>query len=507
MTIDLRRSQTIHRIKIALLLAMSMLVALSLYQAAIITSINLKKLNTWPRQPAIIINLAHEDTVEVEVSRVFVDSLSHQQMSEDCFVSAPDKSCLIVPRTAYAWLSLFDDVELIQNPTQADELTILSQTGLWLPVLGYALTILLLVWISYRLKKSGWGEDRTWFNGRWLPSQQAPVRIDFGTLNEEIIREPPVDKKGLMIVGLIFLIIAVITLPGAVMHLGSSPFQAILAILFVLSFFFLIAYSTLATATRHIYQEENGLVDTNLFGIKRLPWREVGKIERVNLIQRARTRHGHSRPGFNHYVYVVSDLHGQKILNLSHHMAPADAFDSLLSRLHEHSKIDNGQAGSQAEIAQEWQRMSERMTSQPKSLFDRSHRGLLIALSLMLSPFLLGTGYMIYQSLWFIYGAERAQGQIIEITQEGLPTLVVEYQTNRGETLRLASDGSESYGSFHVGQALTVYYDAENPENARLDLFLELWLWPIVMTVITSIVTFIVIMIAKAMTKPMPGMS
>jgi hypothetical protein len=88
-----------------------------------------------------------------------------------------------------------------------------------------------------------------------------------------------------------------------------------------------------------------------------------------------------------------------------------------------------------------------------------------------------------YKSVWFQYLAEHTEGKVIEIIQDGLPSLVVEY---------------------HVGDTLTVFYDADDPENARLDLFLQLWLGTILMGGLTSIVLLAAILIGQGLTRPMP---
>jgi hypothetical protein len=58
--------------------------------------------------------------------------------------------------------------------------------------------------------------------------------------------------------------------------------------------------------------------------------------------------------------------------------------------------------------------------------------------------------------------------------------LIVEYTTQKTGSLRIESDGTEAYQVYRIGDTVTVYYDPANPGDARLDLFLELWLGPMV---------------------------
>jgi hypothetical protein len=81
---------------------------------------------------------------------------------------------------------------------------------------------------------------------------------------------------------------------------------------------------------------------------------------------------------------------------------------------------------------------------------------------------------------------------------------VVEYHTPQGTSLTIYSDGSAAYDGYHVGDTLTVFYDADDPENARLELFLELWLGTILMGGLTSIILLAAILIGQGLTRPMP---
>src|SRR5262245_33195694 len=101
-----------------------------------------------------------------------------------------------------------------------------------------------------------------------------------------------------------------------------------------------------------------------------------------------------------------------------------------------------------------------------------------VLMTLVALPFLLGAAYMTYRSLWFHYGAERAEGTIVKIA-EGTPVLTVEFRTQGGQTQRTESAGSDLYDGYAMGDKLTVFYDPRRPEDARLDLWLENWLLPL----------------------------
>lgn len=97
-------------------------------------------------------------------------------------------------------------------------------------------------------------------------------------------------------------------------------------------------------------------------------------------------------------------------------------------------------------------------------------------------PCLFGTGYMVSRSLWFTWGAETAQGRVTDITGD-TPTLVVRYRTKSGQARIVKSVGSDLYENYRVGDSVTVRYDAGAPADARVNLFVDMWLLPLFLCV------------------------
>lgn len=120
-----------------------------------------------------------------------------------------------------------------------------------------------------------------------------------------------------------------------------------------------------------------------------------------------------------------------------------------------------------------------------------------ITMTLVALPFLLGALYMTYRSLWFQYAAARADGTIVEIS-DGTPTLTVEFRTTAGETKRTESAGSDLYKDYATGDKLTVFYDPQRPADARLDLWIENWLLPILTLVPGAIIVLAMMLIVRS---------
>jgi len=128
------------------------------------------------------------------------------------------------------------------------------------------------------------------------------------------------------------------------------------------------------------------------------------------------------------------------------------------------------------------------MWQQHQQLMQRSKRLMAITFLVVALPFVLGSAWMVYRALWFSFVAERSEGRVVSISKDAPPSLVVEYRSADGQALRIESDGSDLYSKFRKGDRIDVLHVARDPHNARLDLFLELWLGPLLMSALTALV-------------------
>jgi hypothetical protein len=144
------------------------------------------------------------------------------------------------------------------------------------------------------------------------------------------------------------------------------------------------------------------------------------------------------------------------------------------------------------------------MSQQHQQLMQRSRRLMAIAFLVVALPFVLGSGWMVYRALWFSFLAERSEGRVVRISGEAAPSLQVEYRGADGRQLRIESDGSVSYRDFRKGDRIRVFYHPDKPELARLDLFLELWLAPLLMVALTAVV-FLPIMFLTGLARSLFG--
>jgi len=527
MVIPSRDLTAIRTIKTILLWSIVLLAASQLYFAGFRAINNFEMLTTWTRQPAEIASLGFDHEVEVIASSDFVEAIPNRAAPKYCFARDEGTACLLLVSDPYAWLSVFDQVDILQNPKQPDQLVIASVSGFWLPIAGNGLMLLLLAAVWYWLTRySRWGEDITWQNGCWTATASSLQRIGLGGMDAEPITETSSSRKALTFWLILFVLMAATLVPSLQTEV-TSDVPTVVYLIAALGMMLLVLYTFAKTASRTIYQDREGMIDSSVFGIKRIPWKAIADVKLVNLnqdAQRSYDRHhtfSDERPETLN-VYQVIDPRGQTIVRLSEAMSPPHAFNALLSRL----RRQQSQPAGNEPVAKQAQQIPENGFTEPfsdatdfeaqamrmmrlsmpkrKSIFHCDHRGTLIGLALMLAPFVLLTGYLAYKSVWFQYLTEHTEGKVIEIIQDGVPSLVVEYHTPQGTSLTIHSDGSAAYDGYHVGDTLTVFYDADDPENARLDLFLELWLGTILMGGLTSIVLLAAILIGQGLTRPMP---
>jgi hypothetical protein len=88
----------------------------------------------------------------------------------------------------------------------------------------------------------------------------------------------------------------------------------------------------------------------------------------------------------------------------------------------------------------------------------------------------------------FLAGAEHANGSVVELVQrtstdsDGNTNTyyypVVEFTTAGGQAVRYQSSTGSSRTSQQVGDVVDMVYAPENPQNARINTFMDIWFLP-----------------------------
>lgn len=91
----------------------------------------------------------------------------------------------------------------------------------------------------------------------------------------------------------------------------------------------------------------------------------------------------------------------------------------------------------------------------------------------------------------FIHSALRAEGTVIEMrpthstrTGAGAFIPVFRYTADDGRVYIIVSDVTVRRFSFSPGEQVSVLYQQGRPENARIDAFTPLWLYPLIFGIV-----------------------
>ncbi len=97
----------------------------------------------------------------------------------------------------------------------------------------------------------------------------------------------------------------------------------------------------------------------------------------------------------------------------------------------------------------------------------------------------------------FRASATHTEGTVVDIAShrdsdgDTMYKPVIEFTTADGRTLQFTSSVSSSSPSYSRGDAVKLYYAPANPEDARLDSFMEKYFLPLILSVFASVFTLI----------------
>lgn len=96
----------------------------------------------------------------------------------------------------------------------------------------------------------------------------------------------------------------------------------------------------------------------------------------------------------------------------------------------------------------------------------------------------------------FVSGSERATGTVIDLSSrtdsDGTVTYhpVVRFTTAKGRTVQFVSDSGSSPATKSEGDRVEVLYDPDDPQDAKLSGFFDLWLWPLAFGALGGMLVF-----------------
>ncbi len=388
---------------------------------------------------------------------------------------------------------------------------------IWVDMLVWLALIPALGKCFLLLLRAPWGRDLTWSDGQWMDTDPMGLPAGAGLPLAASLKESAGGLKAGLIVMVAISGFGLLAAVGAIdlPEDGGVVSPMILVPLFgALAFAAFVAYASANILTRRVQFDDAGLCNANFFRSQRIPWSAVKEFK-LGDSSSGPLHDSDGSPKTAQECWLLKDAHGRTMLTLAQNMVPQQS----LAALREHFKVRVGSDGfgfpmaapavsvalsadaaDQRDAAKE-EAFARAMREHHEHFkdFDRKFKRTgLMSLTLVLLLFLVPAAVTTYKSLWFTFAAAQTQGVVVDIPADSLPSLVVEYRVGSGKPLRANTDGSDAYSGYKLGDAVRVLYDPAEPEDARLDLFLELWLGPIVLGVLALIVGLIMALIARS---------
>ncbi|AXQ28876.1 DUF3592 domain-containing protein [Solimonas sp. K1W22B-7] len=113
---------------------------------------------------------------------------------------------------------------------------------------------------------------------------------------------------------------------------------------------------------------------------------------------------------------------------------------------------------------------------------QQSNRAMRLVLLAVVLPCLLGAAWLLGRALWDRNLVQEAMGTVVGVTGD-VPALVVEFDSGGGVKRRVESAGSDLHKNYREGDRLRVWFDPDQPQDARLDIFIDNWLFPLILGV------------------------
>ena len=389
-----------------------------------------------------------------------------------------------------------------------------------LPVLGKCLLI---------LHKAPWGKDFSWSNGQWMDTDPMAMRPGSGLVLAEPLKESMTGYKvGLAVMGAIAML-ALLAAAGSIDMPADGNALApldLVPLFGALLFASVVAYASASIFTRRVQFDDAGLCDANFFRSQRVAWSAVADFK-LGDTSSAPTYGSDGAPSTSQASWLLKDLQGRSIMELSQSMGPQESLNALQRRVtsrsspsgfafldieapaptpkranetkrpNESKRANEAKPASLArtssagtprkkrqwtepekEAAREAARKAAKVRANPEperqtkavQSVQRVNRNtpIAVAISALVTLFLfvIPATHASYRALWFKFAAERVQGVVVEIPPNDTPLLVVEYRevnTNNIGPMRLRSFGSDFYADYKVGDKVGVLYDPEQP--------------------------------------------
>lgn len=511
-----------ERLRVGLALLLALLAAATLWALQREVRGHVEALTGWTRHPVVIESLADEQLVEVEIATAALETMPGLQQPPHPSPHREGHSRVLLPRPSYLWAGLRDEVDLAHHPQDPRRRVLLDVGSLWFPVLAklVLLALLALAWKGWQ--RLPWGRDEVWQAGGWTDTATTALRPGARAAAGDELREPEALRRATRIWAWVMAAGTAALAVGAWSAWDDEPVGVAATLLVVLALDLLFVHTFATVRTRRVRWDGEGFADTSLFRTRRVPWSAVASFERLNTAFEEQqqferlsssARKGRMRPRTT-FHWLARDGAGHELLRLADGVQEQPAFAAFALRCGGKAKG----AGAAAWLTRGVAATLEDPAGSPDEdaaatafpaddarvqALQGSHASAMRwGVAVVLLPFVAAAVYATAQAVWFVSAAARAEGTVVAKSEDGLPSLTVAYMPRgAAEPLQIESDGTESYGAVPLGAKITVFYDAERPAHARLDLFLELWLWPMIFGVLALLVALPFLLALRSLSR------
>lgn len=298
-------------------------------------------LATWPRHDAVLIHDHLPDTIALELHAGALEALPALAASAHDRADAEGRVRVQLPRPRYLLTPRLFDLAIAYDPADPSRVHVLDPGHLGLPLLAQALLLTVLGGVARGLARSDWGEDRTWVDGRWVPTATQVLRPGRRARPEQTLWAPAGPPRPARFWFGVFAVAAAAAAWGVWRYGTKAPAEVSAGL----------AAGTLALAalgagagrarSRHVRFDDDGVADGDWFSTRRLPWQAIASLQAVNINRSAQAHHdrtpAHLRPQHRMrpatiWEWVASDAQGRELFRLPREAEEAPAFAAFARR-------------------------------------------------------------------------------------------------------------------------------------------------------------------------------
>lgn len=295
----------------------------------------------WEHHDAVLIYDHLPDSIELEVHAEVLAALPMLKRATDHHADADGHVRVLLPRPPYLFTSRLDDLPIAHDPADPGRVRVLDIGHLGLPLLALAALLAVLGGAGRALARSDWGEDRTWVDGRWLPTATQALRPGSRARAEHTLMapagpaRPPAFWLTLVALGAVAAVVLVLLYgEQAPVEVGAGLAAGTLALA-------ALGASASSARTRHVRFDDDGVADGHWFATRRLPWRAFASLVPVNIHREEQARYdrtpAHRRPANRTrpptvWQWVASDARGDALLRLPCEVEDMPAFAAFAER-------------------------------------------------------------------------------------------------------------------------------------------------------------------------------